>query len=388
MNRAILIDPYSKGCYHEVINISYLIMIMKSYDNIIYIADRTACANVKKQLDNLNIRHCQITFISKRIPKVPILKDGYAYVVQMILIGLFDWFYSIKYKNDDIFYNGNVFYGIFLLNYLPFGTHNRLFILCHSELENIQKDRRSPIEKFQGSFWRFIFGKCSLSKRFHFILLGDRMCEYFKKQINVNNQNLVYSIDHPYIRCQYQESYRGDCKVYEFSDYVKIGIPSLVSPTRGLHNFNAIIKNLNNKNVHLFFISRVVGDLIKSPQVSILSTDSLSSYSVYSENLIPMDYLLYLYDYGSYKMTASGAVLEAIWRRKPILALKNSYFDYLFEKYGAFGCLCDTIEEIIDLINNGLDKIKYNLFVENIETIRTHLLPENVAEDFKNIIDK
>jgi hypothetical protein len=41
-----------------------------------------------------------------------------------------------------------------------------------------------------------------------------------------------------------------------------------------------------------------------------------------------------LYDTNGYKLTASGSILEAIWNEKPIIALSNEYFKYLFDKYG------------------------------------------------------
>ena len=41
-NKAIIIDAYSRGGYHEVINQSFLMMISNLYATVTYIADESA----------------------------------------------------------------------------------------------------------------------------------------------------------------------------------------------------------------------------------------------------------------------------------------------------------------------------------------------------------
>lgn len=43
-----------------------------------------------------------------------------------------------------------------------------------------------------------------------------------------------------------------------------------------------------------------------------------------------LDFILYLYPTDSYQLMASGAILDALSLQKPIIALKNDYFDYIF----------------------------------------------------------
>ena len=69
-------------------------------------------------------------------------------------------------------------------------------------------------------------------------------------------------------------------------------------------------------------------------------------------NFTEMDCYLFLYDVDSYKYTASGAILEAIWNEKPIFALNNYYFRYMFDKYGKLGYLANTVDELAQIVNS------------------------------------
>ena len=64
-----------------------------------------------------------------------------------------------------------------------------------------------------------------------------------------------------------------------------------------------------------------------------------------------LDFILYLYPITSYKIMASGAILDALSFKRPIIALRNDYFSYIFEKFGEFGYLFDSLEDIINFLN-------------------------------------
>ena len=97
-----------------------------------------------------------------------------------------------------------------------------------------------------------------------------------------------------------------------------------------------------------------------------------------------LDFILFLYPKDSYRLIASGAILEAISLKKPILALRNDYFNYLFKKFGDFGYLTDSIEGLISLINTI--QIKNKQF--NFDTIQNNLSIENITTNLKNELIK
>ena len=73
--------------------------------------------------------------------------------------------------------------------------------------------------------------------------------------------------------------------------------------------------------------------------------------------------------------------MDAIDRRRPVIAIKNDYFSYLFNKYGEFGYLVEDIQEMFELIVkivNGLNE----QHVFDFDTLQGKLFPMSLAKDF------
>ena len=102
-------------------------------------------------------------------------------------------------------------------------------------------------------------------------------------------------------------------------------------------------------------------------------------------------YSIYTYSLNSYKLIASGAFLDAINFEKPMIAIKNDYMNYYFEKYGNLGYLCDSYEELKDriiyLINNFPAK-EYLEQVKNIQQIKKNESINKISMILKNEIEK
>lgn len=59
---AYIIDAYSHGSYHEVINQGYLMMISELYEKVFYIADESSCENLRILLGKCNVKYNNIIF--------------------------------------------------------------------------------------------------------------------------------------------------------------------------------------------------------------------------------------------------------------------------------------------------------------------------------------
>jgi hypothetical protein len=82
-----------------------------------------------------------------------------------------------------------------------------------------------------------------------------------------------------------------------------------------------------------------------------------------------MDFCVFLYPSNYYLFTASGALLEALAHLKPVVALHNPYFDYVFGKIGDIGYLCHTVDEMAAIIKEIVltrDIDRYNAQRKNI----------------------
>jgi hypothetical protein len=85
-----------------------------------------------------------------------------------------------------------------------------------------------------------------------------------------------------------------------------------------------------------------------------------------------------------YKYLASGAVFDAINAEKPIIALRNDYFEYLFSKFGAFGYLADSIDDMADIIRGLLSGKKLETFA--FGEIKERLSPPAISCQFRLVL--
>ena len=70
----------------------------------------------------------------------------------------------------------------------------------------------------------------------------------------------------------------------------------------------------------------------------------------YEELVGSIDYALLLYDQEAYRLTASGAFMDAVSFAKPVIALHNPFFQRYFSALGDIGFLCSTVDEILSIL--------------------------------------
>jgi hypothetical protein len=390
MKKAVIIDPYSSESYHEVINTSFIIMIGLNFDKLTYKADVLSCNHLKKLLnkDNPDI-NLKITW--KPIKTYQNRGGGLGYLLKLISVFILDTYHYLSSSKDEIvFFNNNMIFGLPLFNLLVKVKKNKAYVMCHSEMEHIKnkKNNGSIVLKLIHLYLNFFFNKCKINKNLKFILLGDKMKEYFCSNINKKNRLNILSLDHSY----YRPKTKFDKKCIINNKNIKIGITSLINKDRGLNELIYILEKTNNKelNFNIYIISKIISNQQnKYNALTILNkSDNLMPFNEYTSYVCEMDFILLTYEIDSYKLTASGAILEAIWNRKPILALKNSYTTYLFEKFGEMGILCSSIDELVDiLINiNLITQNDINKWLKNIDYAKSYLHPQNLSKQLYNII--
>lgn len=382
--KARIIDIYSQGSYHEVINLSCLMMVSELYDSVEYIADKSSCDNLRYLLKECNAHCNNVLFSEKNFkqPNRPI--KGIYYLLKLIKVSLFNFYYYLHSpKNTDVFYNNNLFFAILLIQWFGWYKKNLIYDVCHNEMEWIDVHKAdSKVTKYiLSKYFRFAFICCELSKRFHFILLSDSMVSYFRSFIPEKNHARIFSMDHAYIR-----PVTAPVNVKLPMDVIKIGIPGAIAPLRGLHSLKTLLGNLHHNSIKIYAISTVSEQINDCHFVMINKSSKLMPFHTYNAYIKSMDALLLLYDIDTYKLTASGAILEAIWNEKPIIALKNNYFCYLFNKYGNMGVLCNDIDELSQVVSDSAN-INFETFAETIKRAKRALLPCSVVEQLKEIVD-
>jgi glycosyltransferase involved in cell wall biosynthesis len=116
-----------------------------------------------------------------------------------------------------------------------------------------------------------------------------------------------------------------------------------------------------------------------------LSPEELDAY------INMMDFCVFIYPSNYYLFTASGALLEALAHLKPVIALHNPYFDYVFSKMGGIGYLCDTFDEMAAVIKEIIlsrDGGRYNAQRQNIMNGMRLFSTEYLADEMRAILSE
>lgn len=380
---AYIIDAYSTGSYHEVINQGYLMMISDLYDNVVYLGTESSCKNLQRLMDECKQDYGNVKFNYIKKRKIKIKRQGLHSMLHLFQVSWLNYkYYKNVPKNSDVFFNNNLFYAIFLIHFFS-RLLNNMYIMCHSEMEHIVPNRKENITSIPSAlFFKFVFNNINLSEKFHFILLSSRMADYFKGYIKPENRKRIYCMDHCYIRPE--NKFRQDN--IESGDWMKIGIPGAITPQRGLAELETMLETIHNERIRVYSLSYISKHISKPCFVELNKTGKLLPFNEYNNYVRQMDILSLLYTAGSYKLTASGAALEAIWNEKPIFAIKNDYLEYLFEKFGPLGYLANDVTELVE----KCDTINYSSilkFIVNIQKAKKKLLPNSVELQLTQIIN-
>lgn len=171
------------------------------------------------------------------------------------------------------------------------------------------------------------------------------------------------------------------------------------------------------KNVHLFYdlaehLTEVINrDELEFSNVGVLET-SIEPYlnpliknyvsneinkpllrEVYDEKISELHYAVFFYGKNDFILRSSAAFFDAIFYEKPLIAIRNTFFEDVFKREGEIGYLCENLSEMETLINSILKEgkkndEKYLSFIKNIKNYKSKLSIENISSNLKNDIIK
>lgn len=210
--------------------------------------------------------------------------------------------------------------------------------------------------------------------------------------IKKNLQHLVgkdlnfFVLDHPYA-CR---STFVNNRV--FSADIKLGTVGAMSINKGAEQYLRLLEMMKAEKSHNFQFyaigkaeSDIYGKFVTNNIVFPCGQNCMCPRTLFDKYVDELDYILFFYPLDSYRLTASGAIYDAIAHEIPIISLKNDYFVYLFEKYGRFGYLFDNIDEMFLFIKNDLSA-NNNLF--DFSQIKRKISPQAFFSEFMEIIKK
>lgn len=289
-------------------------------------------------------------------------------------------------RDELVVFNFNNVFSVHAVDFLCRIFPRKVVVFCHNELEYLSNSgkHKSLQKKILSGLTRNYFSKTRhAAPGLHFIVLGDVILNNLKPLLNDSLINKFSTIDHPVT-----PSYVIRRNSRPVSPAVTIGAVGIVNYYKGASELVEIATLTgNNRNIHFRIVGSVQGDTepfyragIELPPDPSEPMDEEEFCNAVSE----LDFILLTYPKDTYRLMASGAVLEALRYHKPVIAYRTDYFDYLFSKFGPFGYLADSRAEMERLVRNA-PALNRNF---PFEKIALQLTAEALTPQLKRIVSR
>lgn len=378
----IIFDHRQKSLSHSKGNAYIIKTISEKYPNetIHLFLEQSHYDEILKIYDTHNIKLHNILFHPLQIN----LNVGYRlyhYILQdFITILTINKF--IKNNETTIFslYTSNV--QLYFIQIMAIMNPNiNFYTMIHSDLELIDLSKyKTNLKLLLYYLFMSIYIPLHICKikNLKYYVLGESVKTNMLKLLPKLADN-VLSFDNNYI---FQEK-------FDFTPFkdnkIKFGIFGMVHPNANGTTLTQLFKkisNLKNKNFEFHFIGHLrsqelIDEFSKYDFVKIYAKNNeFLSDKMLTELGKNVDYGIYGHLADSYKLTASGAFWDSFSFFKPVIAIRNDYFGYYFDKYGDIGYCCNDFEELLEkvlyIIKNPNNEA-YRLQVKSIEKMREDL---------------
>lgn len=381
MKKIYYIDTYSVESHHEMINACLLKMCSKMAQSLDYYACHSSCEMVlkKAQIDSskLILHSIWLPQFTSRWGIIFRYLVGMLQNIRMILLIPRD---SVLFFN----FNNVLFFAVFQWFHKLRGQ--KVFICCHGELEMLLSDKKAKGYWHKFLKWNvcrfFLKPNRNLNKNLKFIVLGDVILKNLQPLLSESLMSHFFSIDHPYIFQKLEKNLPAN------KGYLRLGTVGVMSKLKGADIFKSIAEKIDRNKVHLSIAGSV--DVHYRQEFKKLGIQTHQGYlprQEFDKEIQELDYILFLYPFDSYKLIASGAIFDAICWEKPVIALKNDYFQYLFDKYEPFGYLVNSVDELIEMIERLSDRSINTDFSDSFRNLKTSLSPDKIGTELQQYCD-
>lgn len=361
-----------------MVNRGMLTMLQKAFPG------EVECYASKSTFAELDLHVC------KRVCKLPInTNNGKLAVLSRYLISTF---HNLRLlvtakRGDVLFYNLDNVFSIRMLDMLNRWKKAEIFTVCHGELDylTIEYSGLPAYRKMLSKLVRGYFNKRTRpAAGMHFIILGDRALQTLKQYISPELADRFESIDHPVI---------GETRLpeqpYSQGRKLRVGTVGILNGHKGSDLYLELLDKMNDcrDKVEFYAVGHIQCDPRPFVNMGVRLPENLNEpvpKGEFLRKISKFDFLLYFYTDDKYKLTASGALLDAIRMRKPIIALRNDYFEYIFNKYGPLGYLVDSVGEMAELLRHP-EKLKWDF---DYQGIGLAMSPESLQARFDEIIGR
>lgn len=374
----VYINSFASKEEHSQVNASFLLMLSLICKSINYYGNSDSLKVMKNilgpKMPNNLTKHS--LFVYPGQSRISLL---FRYIISAISNILL----LISNRKGIIFYNFDNVFSIRIINWLNKFLHREVIILCHGELELLRKDinKEGLLQQMIMYLVRNFYNKkLKVSDTLYFIVLGDSIKNNLSTFLTESQMTHFFSIDHPYISLKRNVNINPKVK----SDKLKLGCVGSMNEFKGALRLIELSEKIKEYglDVELSVIGKVYSHrelmlshniILKSKENLPIPTDEFHAY------INELDAILFLYDSNSYKMTASGAIYDSIIFSKPIITLKNDYFDNIITKYEIPALIATDIDDILSKIELIQNYDKYTI-TDKFKSALAKISPENQVE--------
>lgn len=352
--KVYFINNKLRGNSHEIIDVSLIVILANLFDLV--------DINLSKSRSKILFDICSKYLTKKgRIGLEEKLRWRYSKLDIKSLFWM-DFFVAIKdaflmlfgEKNALYVYSyGNSRFSIHLVNLISRITNKRVVICAHNELDVLLKENYSIKSNWHYLINRF-YRNTNWSRNLKILVLGDFIIDKLRNVLPKERVDHFISIDHPYFRTDNKSQFENFSK--NTDGIINIGLAGSVEPGSSMDNLIEFSSLIEDSKINLNIITRLYEDnpkLRSNKNVKYLNPNNTRlSRDQYDMMISKMDYLYYPHSIDRFQFSASGSIFEAVAKGKIAIAYANPNFTYLFNKYGSFGYLINSSEELKEVLSN------------------------------------
>lgn len=297
----------------------------------------------------------------------------------------------IKAKRGLIFYTSANPFSLYFIKLTNLILRKKIYIVLHFELENLNRDN-DRVHRFPNNlmrkWYRAIFWKL-LNNKIKYIVLGDNILKNISK-LKADNRlpdNFI-SIDHPYFYPEYQANHKI---LTDINPALCVGTIGHTAVAKNSHKVFELAESMAESIAENKITFKIIGNISNcmipyiNKYVRIQSKKSFMPRALFEKEVESLTYIVFFYSDSQYQFIASGVFFDAVAFEKPVIAMRNSFFEYYFNKYNNIGFLCDNLEDMRIALEN-FDPVIYQDQIKNIQLLKADLSLNRIANNFHHQI--
>lgn len=364
LRRVVIYEPICKDIEHVPVNMALIETISLIYPEarLSFWAEKCHCNCIKESYKKKGIFFYHLRYKHLRTKIAAFLNVGSLFLRTN--------------KHDVLIFSSISAFHLRLVKFYSLIFKRKGFLIFHSMLEEL---RLATSARFLNILLN------NHPKQFKYVVLSAMVERNIASNFRTLSDKII-SIEHPLLI----DIHTPDTQVVlKNSSRLTFGSIGFGSAKKGTSDFFWLAKETceRSKCTKFVYLGKVDLTVETNDHVKILGRDRPLSRNHIEEAMKDVNFLIFMYPPDSYQYTVSGAFFDALIYLKPIIVLRNAFFEYMFSLLGNIGFICDSRDDmgllLNKLANDGIPSIDMQEMIDNLKNARLRFAPESIV---KNIL--